>query len=64
MAERSPWFAMRALYGAAQAAVQSPCSSLPFPPREHLRYNALMTKDEVSIVHIRHAARRPWEGGN
>jgi plasmid stabilization system protein ParE len=21
-------------------------------------------KDEVSIIHIRHAARRPWQGGN
>jgi toxin ParE1/3/4 len=21
-------------------------------------------KDDVSIIHIRHAARRPWEGGN
>jgi predicted transcriptional regulator len=44
MAERSPWFAMRALYGAAEAMVQNPCSSLPFPPCAHLRYTALMTK--------------------
>jgi plasmid stabilization system protein ParE len=21
-------------------------------------------KEEVSIIHIRHAARRPWQGGN
>ena len=21
-------------------------------------------QDEVSIIHIRHAARRPWQGGN
>jgi predicted transcriptional regulator len=36
--------AMRALYGAAEAAVQNPRLSLPFPSSAPLRYNALMTK--------------------
>jgi plasmid stabilization system protein ParE len=33
-----------------------------FADREAIYYR--VGEDEVSIIHIRHAARRAWEGGN